>query len=474
MKVFRPVVSLLLLCFCVVITGQTIKIKGSGTGYKNVELRFFQQTDPITKRFKPHSTVKCDESGKFSCDLAFSGHAIIFIKAGIYNFHLYVAEGGAYELLLPDYVPKSESEKQNPFFIETEVVPEVINNQKDVNNLLRIFDSEYNPVFNFVAESIFINYRKDEMQKQISRLDKFSELKGEPYYDNYVKCRMIMLNLIASSSSQVQTSATQFINSSFDSYNQAFTDLADQMFSGYFSNISSGPSRDLFERAIAKASFEELKSIILRDNKITNRELADYVILLNLNTDYYERNLPGENIRKIVSQMKSQGESDFIKNIASILLYKINSSLPGNFPPDISLLNINGKLMSFKDFMGKYLLLGFARSDNMASVTELGIINMWRTKYAGDLQVMTILRDKNFKDAAESMKKRGFNWTFLDGSQSDDLEFSYDLKMYPSFLLLDRDGKIIADPCPYPSEDLELTIKRIIMADQSRSGSKNR
>jgi hypothetical protein len=474
MKIYRPVISFIFLCACVVLTGQTVSIKGSGTGYKNAELKFFLQTDPITKRLKPLSTIYCDESGKFSYDMACSGNAIIFIRAGIYNFHLYVTAGSGYELLLQDYVPKSASEEQNPFFIEAELVPEIINNQKDVNNFIRIFDSEYNPVFNFVAESVFRNYKKDEIQQQISRLDKYTEIKMVPYYDNYVKCRMVMLNLVASSAKQIQTEAAQFISSNFNSDNQAFTDLADQMFSGYFNIISSGPLKDLFEQAIARASFTELESVILRDNKITNKELADYVILLNLNADYYERNLPGENIRKIVTIIKSQGESVFIRNVASVLLDKINSSLPGNIPPEISLLSNNGKLMSLKDFRGKYLLLGFVRSDNMASITELGIINMWQNKYTGDFQVVTILADKNFKSATESLKKHGFSWTFLDGSKSDNLEFAYDLKMYPSFLLLDREGKIIADPCQYPSEDLEHTINKIILADPIYSGSKNR
>jgi hypothetical protein len=474
MKIYKPVISFILICLCVVLTGQTVSIRGSGAGYKNAELRFFLQTDPITNRLKPISSIKCDENGKFSYDLACSGNASILIKTGIYNFHLYVTEGSVYDLLLQDFVPKSASEEQNPFFIEAELIPVVVNNQKDVNNLIRIFDSEYNPVFNFVAERVFKNYKKEEIQQQISGLDKFSELKAVPYYDDYVKCRMIMLNLVASSTRQTQIAAAQFINSGFYSYNQAFTDLAEQLYSGYFNTISSGPIKDLFEKAVATASFTELKSAILRDNKITNKELADYVILLNLNTDYYERNLPGENIRKIVSEVKSQGESGFIRNIASAMLDKINSSFPGNIPSDISLQNNNGKLMSLKDFRGKYLLLGFARSDNMASITELGIINMWLNKYVRDFQTVTILTDKDFKSAAESVKKHGFNWIFLDGSKSDNLEYTYDLKMYPSFLLLDRDGRIIADPCPYPSEDLELTIRKIIQADTTSSGSKNR
>jgi peroxiredoxin len=474
MKIYRPLISLVLLTYCAILAGQEVIIKGSGKGYFNAGLRFYVQSDPVTKRLKPLATVRCDENGKFSFGAACSGKATIFIRSGIFKFHLYVTEGAVYELSLPDNILRPAGEEQEPFFIETELIPEVINNPKDVNNLIGVFDAEYNPVFNFVAESVFRNYRKDEIQKQISKLEKYSEPVAVPFYDDYVKCRMIMLNLVASSSKQTQALATQFINSGFSFENQAFTDLADQMFSGYFKTFSTAPSKNSFDRAIAIASFQELESVILKEIKINNKELADYIILLNLNSDYNERNLPGENVRKILSLMRSQSESGFVKNAASAILDRINSSLPGNYPPAFTLVDNNGKMKSLNDFRGKYMLLGFARADNMTSVTELSVVNMWQKKYLKELNVVTIITDNNFKTAAESLNKYGFSWTLLNGSDREDLEFSYDLKMYPYFLLLDRDGKVIANPCQFPSEGLELTINRIITADLSGSGPENR
>jgi peroxiredoxin len=474
MKIFNPVFLLISLLLYTSISGQTVHLSGSGSGYENAELKIYSQTDPVTKKLKPLLSISCDETGSFSCKIPCNKYEEIFIKTGIYALHLYVSDSSRYEILLPEYVAKEGNEELNPFFIETELIPEVFNNKDDINNLIRKFDSEYNPVFNLVAESVFRNYKKEEIRKEIIRLDKFSEVKDLPFYNNYIKCRMIMLNLIVSSSNQLKTEAEEFINASFDPGNRAFSDLAEQMYSEYFNKLSSGPLKDYFNRAIATASFSELRSVILHEGEITNKELADFVILLNLNADYYERNLPGDNVRKIISLMRSQGESVIIKSIALSMLGRINSSLPGNSPPDFSLLNNDGKRMSLIDFKGKFLLLGFVRSDSPPSIMELGIINMWYKKYAKDVQIATILTDKNFKLASGIFKNHGFNWIYLDGSKKDMLEFYYDLKMYPSFLLLDREGKIIANPSPYPSENLELTINKIILEDSTRSGSQNR
>jgi hypothetical protein len=473
MKIFKPIIYLFLLSLWVQSGGQTISISGTGSGYKNEELRIFFQTDPVTKRLKPLKRVSCDENGKFSSDLQLTKSGIIFIKSGIYNLQLFVSEGSIYDLLLPDHEARPGIEDQNPFYIETEMIPEVTNNANDINNLIRAFDYDYNPVFNYVADLVAKNFKKATIPNEISKLNKFLKVEGPSFYNDYVKCRMMMLNLVGAPS-QYQPIAEDFINSGFSSDNQAYCDLAQQMYTGFFSNISSGQMRDSFNRAIATASFSELKSVILREGKVKNKELADFIILMNLYSEYYSRSLPAENVRKIISIMKAQVESENLKNTAFVILDKLNSSLQGNLLTDFSLSDNDGRVISIKDFHGKYVLLGFARSDNPTSQIELGIINMWQKKYFKDVQVVTILADKNFNASFTVFRNRGFNWIFLDGSKREDLDFVYDLKMYPSFILLDREGKIIADPCSYPSEDLEITINNILLRDPNSSGSQNR
>lgn len=474
MKTYSPGIILILFLLCVSVSGNSVKISGSGTGYKNAELGFFRQTDPVTKKLKPVLSITCDEKGSFSCEIPCNGSDVIFIRTGIYSLHLYVKDSSAYELLLPDYVAREVSEEQNPFFIETELIPAVINNKQDVNNLIMAFDSEYNTVFNVVAERVFRNYKKEEIQKDISKLAKFNDPAPDSFYNDYVKCRMIMLNLVFSNSTTDLANAGLFINAGFDAANPGFIELAEQMFSGYFNKISSGPLRESFFRAISIASFRELRSVMQQDGKLSNSELTDLVILMNLNDDYFNHNLPDENVRKIISLIISEGATSFTQNIASEVLGKMNSSLPGNIAPDFTLSGTDGKLMSLKDFRGKYLLLSFARADNQASVMELGIINMWQKKYVSYLNVVTILTDKDFKSASGFFKNRGFNWIFLDGSKKDMIEFTYDLKMYPSFILLDRNGKIVSDPCQHPSENLEVTIGRLVAGYSSGSGIENR
>jgi peroxiredoxin len=468
MKICRFSFTLALFLLFASARGQSVILKGSGLGYRNARLRIYSLIDPVTKRLKPLSDITCDENGAFSCTIPCRGTENIFIKTGIYKLHLYLREGSEYQLLLPEYIAKPAGEEQNPFYIETEAIPEVVNNQQDPNNLIRTFDMEYNLVFNLVADHVFKNYRVAEIEKEVAKLDKFTITGDRSFYSDYVECRMIMLHLVYSSGVQNQKSAADFLNRSYNSENQAFHDLGEQMYSKYFISLSAGPLKESFNKAIYLASLTELRGVIRQDNRIINKELADFVILLNLNNGYYERSLPGNNVRKIIIQMKTMGETGFIRNTATEMSDRIESTLPGNLPHDFLLASYNGRKMSLKDFNGKLLLLGFARADNPGSMMELGIINMWQKKYADDLHVVTVLTDKNFANSCETFLKKGFNWTFLDGSSREELEYSFDLRIYPTFILIGRDGKIIAYPCSYPSEDLEMTIRKILTSETSK------
>jgi peroxiredoxin len=462
MKICKPFLCFFLILAPLHLNANSVIVRGSGSGYNNVELRFFTQTDPVTKGLKPVMRIRCNENGSFSAEIPYDHPGVIYIKTGIFMFRVFLTGEPVYELQFPNYVPKAKAEEMNPFFHETELMPLVTNNKDDINNLIRDFDTDFDPIFIFVAERVMRNNRNEDILKEISKLDKYPVSQGNAMYNNYVSCRRYMLNLVYNSSVTEKQKALDFLNSYFDSVNPAFADLTEQVFSGYFNNFLSGTFKDSFARAIATASYSELKSVLLRDGQIRNKELADFVILLNLNKVYYDKTLPADNIRKILTLMRSQAETEYARNLAVIQLDKINSTLQGNYPPDFSLADNSGEIMSLKDFRGKYLLLSFARSDDPASMTELSVINMWQNKYAKDLQVVTILTDDSFTSGADRIKRNGFNWIFLNGSDRDNLEFKFGIKIYPAFILLDRDNKIIFDPCLYPSEDLELKINSII------------
>lgn len=456
---------ILSVCFLLIsssLRGHVVNLKGSGKGYENAVLRIFIQSDPVTKRLKPVFRVTCDSDGSFNCEIPLEKYGVLFIKAGIYTLCLYTPGDCSYEIRMPDYVPRPAGEDNNPFFVETRIIPEVISDTNDINNMIRDFDEVYNPLFNMVADRIALNYRTSEINPAIAGLNSISANRTDPFSKDFVRFRLMMINNVASGQYQGRVEDMALINSQFIPENPAYLDLIEQRYSGYFMKLSTGNSRDTFINAISSASLEGLRNLVTSDSKVTESQLQDYIILLNLYSGFYEGSVPQRAVLRIMTALDTGGASEYIRELASTLSEYLVSLLPGNKPPDVSLRNNMGTIVSINDFAGKYVLLSFTRSDNTSAMLEYGILKMWSSNYRDDLEVVAILRDGSFGDALQAMRKNGFDWVFLDGSDSDLLDYKYDIRMYPSFILLDREGRIIRSSCPFPSENLESYIRAII------------
>jgi hypothetical protein len=198
MRIFRALILLLILPFSLQPAhAQKIRISGSGKGYNGEELRVFYQSDPVTKSLVPLLKLYCDTTGHFDCEADVKPSANIIITTGIYSLSLYIDTVSDLVIKLPDFIARTTEEEQNSFFAETKVIPEVVNKPYDLNNLVRNFDMEYNPVFNSVADRIMYKIRKNEIPGLIEKLNRLSSPGLPEYFNEFVRYRLVMLNQVA-------------------------------------------------------------------------------------------------------------------------------------------------------------------------------------------------------------------------------------------------------------------------------------
>jgi len=232
----------------------------------------------------------------------------------------------------------------------------------------------------------------------------------------------------------------------------------EQRFSGYFSSVRNGPAGKDFINAIYSSSLTDLEKSIMNDGMVTNMELAQYIILLNLFPAWYDGSIPKENISNLISSMKADGSTEYIKDLAAIISERIFTLCQGYPAPEFKLMDSEGNDRTLAGFGGKYLLLSFARSDNASVMAEFGILNTWYKKYSSNLQVITILTDSDFAKGVARMKNAGFEWMLLNGYMQDLVEYNYNVRMYPAFIIIDPEGKTVSPGAPFPSENLERSL----------------
>jgi len=468
MKISSPITTFLILLIAIQpLSGQTIRLSGSGKGYSGVELRVLFQADPVSKSLVPILRTVCDSAGHFSCDLNVKPPRIIIIKTGIFSLSLYLDSLENIEIRLPDFEDKNTEDVQNAFFTETKAIPLVLHNPGNLNNLIRTFDSVYNPVFNNVANRVMYNIGRKDIPKIIDNVNRVSLPGKSEYFNEFIRFRLVMLNQVANGEYLGRMEDSVLVNEKFSPGNQAYIDLIEQMFTKYFRYLSDGKLKAPFNNAISSSSVGELKKVVMLGRKSSNEQLAEYVIIMNLFGEYYDSAIPREKIVLFLKQLSDSGSSAYIRELATLISGSLTALNAGNRPPEFSMKDYSGKYFSISDLKGKYILLSFAMSDNAFTVSEYGIMKTWISKYKDNLIVVTVLRDRDFNVAVNRMNSFGFNWILLNGSDADTIEYQYQVTMYPSFMLIGRDSKILMDPSPFPSENLDAVIARKIAEEKN-------
>ncbi len=461
MKVTRPITVFLFITLALQpVIGQKIRLSGSGKGYSAAELRIYYQSDPVTKSLVPLLRTTCDSAGHFSCELNITPPRIIVIKTGIFSLSLYIDSMKNLNIGLPDFEDKNPEDVQNAFFTETKAIPIVLDDAGDLNNRIRAFDSVYNPVFNNVANRVMYNIDRKDITVLIEKVNSVSSPGKSEYFNKFVRYRLVMLNQVANGEYQGRMEDSVLVNEKFSPGNQAYIDLVEQMFTKYFRYLSDGRLKVPFNNAISSSSVEELKKVIMLGRKSSNEQLAEYVIIMNLYGEYYDSAIPREKILLFLKQLSESGSSAYIRDLSSQITGSLTALNAGNTPPEFRMRDYNGKYIGISDFRGKYILLSFAKSDNAFTVAEYGILKTWYSKYKDNLLVVTILRDRDFVAAVNRMNSFGFNWILLNGADADYTEYQYQVTIYPSFMFIGRDGKILLEPTPFPSEKLDDVIAR--------------
>jgi hypothetical protein len=452
------------------IWAQTVHISASGKGYENAEFRVYRLSDPITLQLIPVLDKYADSSGRVSFDIACTRTEQLIIKTGIYRLNLFAEENSIYELELPAFNKRTSDEDLNPFFQESEFIPEVINDSVCLNNLIGNFVALYNSVFDTVSARVYYNKKTNEIPLLTDILHKYPITDTISFYSDYVRFKKSILELMTFKPFDDKIKSTLFVNDKVAFNNPAYTELIGQVFDGYLKTISVGKIGTEISSAISNGSFQQLKDAVRKDNRIVNDQLLEYVMLLNLYNEFYSGSFRKETVIKTIDNLTVNSLYPNIKSIACIVLEKISRFIPGNLLPAFGLVNAAGDTVLLNDFKGKYILLSFARSDSYLSILEFSIIKMWQNKYESDLKLLTILADNDFITGVAKLRKSGYDWEFLDGSDNEQLLLFYEIRLFPSFIFLDREGKIIMAPCLLPSEELEMMILDKIQRDGFRSG----
>jgi peroxiredoxin len=441
-----------------------VKLSGNAITYSGQVLVFEIYSDPFTDTELEIGKCIVAANGDFSVTFPLSETTYIFSHLGIFKGYMYVEPGKSYIISLPDKTDKTAAEKLNPFYKETEFQFAINKlSEKDINFLILSFNDAYYPYYNKFANNLYSKNKKALIDTTVSTLKKLNQDENVPFYNSYIEYKIGYLKHLAYQQKSKSVALQYFQGRQILYSNPAYMELFNQVFNKYFYFFGQTSwGRKIFQDINKDKSYYKLNQTLQIDSFLREDSFRELVILKNIHDEFYLDKFSRSGLLNILDSLAATTKIDKHKEIAEFIRKKITRLMPGFAPPAFELFDKDGKLVKLSDFIGSYVYLNFCTCTSYGCIKEFDLLKHISEKYKDKLKVVTISIDDDRKVMADFQIKTQLNWTFLHFGNQPNILRQYDIRAYPTYFLIDSQGKIVFSPAASPGENFEMYLFQVL------------
>jgi len=445
---------------------QQVIISGLAPSYTGEKLVFYDYPDWITGYEEAAGKCTVDSTGNFRIQIDLKTIKQIVVNLGVYKGYFFAEPGMSYKLVLPEKKEKSQQDILNPYF-EPEEIHLGIQDLKDndLNLLVQMFDNTFYPYFNKHVDNLYARTDDIQVQSDISSMEQPFRNSGNQYFNDYRRYRYAMLNLFANQQ-KVQRLSDEYFNNQPVLYdNPAYGDLFNRVFDKYFMFFGRSDSgKKIYRNINQEHSLDSLLKTLKETAHFSNDTLTELVILKQIHDEYYSSNFSRSGLLEILDSLAAGTNNERHHQLCVRIRQKLISLQAGYTPPQFELISVSGDTVKLSDFSGEYVYLNFCTCQSYACLNEFNLLRQIKQKYKEKLAVVTVITDPADENLIQFLQKNTYDWTFLYYNNHPEILREYDIRTYPTYFLIGKDGKLIQSPAPSPSENFELKLFEIMRA----------
>ncbi len=451
---------ILLIIISLFAKSQNVSVFGNAKDYKNKTIVFYKYNNPITKDIDKLDSSIVDNNGNFKLSFNLNRTTQVFTNIGIYKAYFFAEPYKKYNIILPPLVEKKLKDSLNPYFRPFLINIGIKNPAKDdVNVLIQKFNNILNPYLNLNFYKIFRLREKSDIDSMINVLDTTFNKYNNNYFKNYLYYKIAYLKFFSYKRDYKYITHYYFVNKPILYNNIAYMDLFNNMYRNYFTDIGhSVKGKYIYSNVNLSKSSNVIMRSLSKEIITDDTTLLEFITLKGLHDAIYDNDFKKRFIVQALDTLIIQSKIKEHKIIAKKIKKKIINIKPtqniNSF--DFSLQNSDSAYISLKDFRGKYIYLNFMYSKAYSCMKDFSLLKTLQKKYNDKLQIITIFLDTDLKKLREfKSKNKTLNWTFLNIGENKKLINEYNVLAYPTYILIDPYGKIIANPARTPTEYFE-------------------
>ncbi len=440
-----------------------VTISGIDSAYAGETIELLAYNNEITYTENTLATSIVDKTGQFSLHFEVEEVRYVFAYLGIYRVYLYVEPGKSYRVLLPPRQEKTPSDMLNPYFAPTEVHLATKDfDKKELNTRIRMFDDSFLPYSN--KHILAIRNKEDfsDLDKDISQMDRPFADSDDTFFNDYRTYKYGYLRHLAYQQKSRSISDEYFRNQPVLLNNPAYMLLFNQVYDKYFHHFSRTPEGQALTQAISASDKDQISQLLASDSVFGNGDLMNLVILKGLHDEFYDDNYSRSALLQILEAYANDSANEAFSLIAADIIEKTTRLLAGFEPPDFELLDRDSSLVSLVSLRGKYVYLNFCSCFSYTCLNEFKMLETLYEKHSEILEIVTIIID-NDKDVINGFLERsGYSWVFLHYGKQPEILREYDIRAFPTYYLIDPEGKLVVSPAPAPGDDFEARLFKIM------------
>lgn len=435
---------------------QNIKIQGIGKNISDKKIRLIEVNDLLSQYEKEIDSFVVKDS-IFDFSITLDAVKILIIRIETYDYSFIAQPGKTYKLrILPFNFNINDSINTLLYRVN---LPIIIENEKDNDLNRKIFD--YNSIIgDFIIDNnkslLVLRDRKviDSLKNMISQ---FSKYNNDNYFKDYIEYSSAILFHSTNQISREEIKKKLFYNKPILYDNIGYMECFDYIYSNYYSLGNKYISTVNLDFWLAKKDYFSLVDSLGIDTLLRNEVFRELVLLKGLKEAFYSKNYIDyeviDMLEKFIYETKFAEHKKIANNLIELLK---NKSFNGQNPNSFELKSIEGKNISSSELTGKPTLISFVKINEVPSLRELNILNNFADSLKYNYNLLTITCDRNMETTynfkVNSKIGSKYNWDFAHFDNKWDLLENFNIRVFPTFVLLNEDGKVLQNPMRSPSE----------------------
>lgn len=455
--------------FLTLVTFWIFQVRGAELTFTNPEyagsiFSFYSVPNFLSDRNEILCEGTVDENGLFKAEFTVTQTMPIYSEFGVYKGWFVADPGKSYEIVLP---PKAEKQSTNPYFRpRLHQLPVKNSTDEDTNYLVDNFNRIYAVEQSKNYDQIFYRRSLSTAETVIQSLkERFSPTQNE-YFEQHKAYKYANLKYMAQIQDPTPVITEYFINQPILYHHPEYSVLFDKLFNKYFQYAMQQPGGQKTAIMLNSGAYDQLLEWLTLDMGF-DEPLAESIILIGIKPIFYSKKFNSAGIFSLLQKIKDGSKIEVHKETATKIYSELTRTMYGAAAPELALFDLTGKILEWEDFKGKFVYVAFTRTDNEKFQYHKDLMKESFNKFKDDLALLVILEDEDYESRAHLLVADGFEWTVCRGATRREIYQAFNVRILPTYFLIDPNGRMAGSQAPWPDENFDLQFSAILSATKN-------